>query len=314
MVDGKKIDIMVSVIMVTYGHEKYICEAIEGVLIQFCNFDVELIIANDCSPDRTDAVVKEYLSKVKIPSNLKINYIQHEVNKGANENFIWAKEQSSGKYIAICEGDDYWTDPLKLQKQVDFLETNVEYVIHSGMVEVLEHNHISKIIGNCKLKSTYDLTDFLTKNNLNTCSVVFKNLPISTKYLQGLAFGDWMLYVLLLYQRKGNLAFVDTNIYAVYRVHTGGIMHSISNNYKSSLTHIDQIIAIKNYVNCKYVDADLSRINDYCLNIFSDRLYVKDYKNSLAIIIKNISLSKNNFPLRNYLGIVKNQIYRLNYE
>ncbi len=116
---------MVSVIMVTYGHEKYIEEAINGVFIQQTDFPVELIIANDCSPDQTDKVVKSLLPKS--PENVTVKYTKHEFNKGANNNFNWAASQATGKYIALCEGDDYWTDPLKLQKQVDFLEENENY-------------------------------------------------------------------------------------------------------------------------------------------------------------------------------------------
>jgi len=110
---------MVSVCMITYNHEKYIGQAIEGVLLQKCNFSVELIIGEDCSTDNTRKISEEYQRKNNI-----IKLLPSEINLGIIPNFIRTLNSCSGKYIAICEGDDYWTDPLKLQKQVDYLERN----------------------------------------------------------------------------------------------------------------------------------------------------------------------------------------------
>jgi len=112
-------NIMVSVCMITYNHEKYIGQAIEGVLLQKCNFSVELIIGEDCSTDNTRKISEEYQRKNNI-----IKLLPSEINLGIIPNFIRTLNSCSGKYIAICEGDDYWTDPLKLQKQVDYLERN----------------------------------------------------------------------------------------------------------------------------------------------------------------------------------------------
>ena len=114
--------LMVSVVMITYGHENYIEQAIKGVLMQECDFQYELIIANDCSPDNTDRIVQKIIDNTNNADRIK--YVRHTVNKGMTANFLWTLQQASGKYIAICEGDDYWTDPLKLQKQVDLLEVN----------------------------------------------------------------------------------------------------------------------------------------------------------------------------------------------
>lgn len=117
----------VSVVTITYGHEKYITETLDGVLMQQYDGPVEFIIANDNSPDATDEVVKKYFLENPAPSNFEIKYTKHEANKGMMPNFIWALEQATGQYIALCEGDDFWIDPLKLQKQVDFLEENEDY-------------------------------------------------------------------------------------------------------------------------------------------------------------------------------------------
>src|SRR5690606_19795158 len=100
----KKID--VSVIMTTYGHDKYIVQALDGVLSQNFEGTVEVLISNDKSPDDTDAVIRQYLSTVKVPENFIINYINQEKNLGALENFLWTIENVKGEYVAICEGDD----------------------------------------------------------------------------------------------------------------------------------------------------------------------------------------------------------------
>ena len=110
--------LLLSVIMITYGHENFIEQAIKGVLIQECNFDFELIIANDCSPDNTDIIIKDIIAND--PRAGKIKYVRHNNNIGMMPNFIYALQSAKGKYIALCEGDDYWTLPSKLQKQVDF--------------------------------------------------------------------------------------------------------------------------------------------------------------------------------------------------
>ena len=113
---------LVSVIMITYGHEKYIEEAIRGVFLQKTNFPLELIISNDKSPDSTDEIIKNIIKSA--PENISVNYIQHLENIGMLPNFISTLKMAEGKYIAVCEGDDYWTDENKLQKQIDFLEKN----------------------------------------------------------------------------------------------------------------------------------------------------------------------------------------------
>ncbi len=116
---------LLSVVTVTYNHEPYITKTIEGVLSQQINFPMEFIIAEDCSKDGTRAICNRYA--LQYPSLIK--FITSEANVGAIENERRAMLVATGKYIAFCEGDDYWTDPLKLQKQVDFLEANPDYSV-----------------------------------------------------------------------------------------------------------------------------------------------------------------------------------------
>jgi glycosyltransferase involved in cell wall biosynthesis len=109
--------------MITYNHGVYIREAIKGVLMQQTSFLVELIIGEDCSKDGTRKICQEYA--YKYPNKIKL--LLHKENIGSIANFIATVKACNNKYIALCDGDDYWTDPYKLQKQVDFLEQNPEY-------------------------------------------------------------------------------------------------------------------------------------------------------------------------------------------
>ena len=111
---------LVSVCMITYNHEKYIVQAIEGVLMQKTDFPIELVIGEDRSTDNTRNICLEY--KEKYPDQIKL--LLPENNLGMLGNFITTLHACTGKYIAFCEGDDYWTDPYKLQKHVDFLEAD----------------------------------------------------------------------------------------------------------------------------------------------------------------------------------------------
>lgn len=127
---------LVSIVTITYNHEPYIRKCIEGVLMQKVNFLIEFIIAEDCSTDGTLAICKEYAEKY--PELIRL--ITSENNVGAIANERRAMKAAKGKYIAFCEGDDYWTDPLKLQKQVDFLEKNPEYSVCFTRYQLFNEN------------------------------------------------------------------------------------------------------------------------------------------------------------------------------
>lgn len=106
----------VSVKTITYNHEKFIAQCIEGIMMQKTNFAFEYIIGEDCSTDSTMEIVQEYARRY--PDVIRI--ITAEKNVGAVENDNRTDRACRGKYVAFCEGDDFWTDPYKLQKQVDF--------------------------------------------------------------------------------------------------------------------------------------------------------------------------------------------------
>jgi glycosyltransferase involved in cell wall biosynthesis len=133
--DAFKREPLVSVLMLAYKHEPYIAEAIEGVLAQKCAFPFELIVAEDCSPDGTRAITERYLEQH--PSMIRI--VTGEKNIGTMPNFYRALERCRGKYIAFCEGDDYWCDPEKLTKQVAILEADDEVgMVHGNFRDLYQ--------------------------------------------------------------------------------------------------------------------------------------------------------------------------------
>jgi len=186
--------------MITFNHAKYLNYAIEGILMQKIDFQLELIIADDASPDASEDIVKSYISNC--PNGKLIKYFRQERNIGMMENFIMALKECKGKYIAMCEGDDYWTDPYKLQKQVDYLEANPDFVICYHPVKVLfpdghiEEDYLVKGIIDKSESNIYDLA--VLGNYIHTPSVVFRNVldhyPISMK---NTPVGDFFLLILL---------------------------------------------------------------------------------------------------------------------
>ena len=126
---------ILSVGILTYNQEKYIRQCLDSVLMQEVGFEYEIVVGDDCSSDGTIAILEEYVSRLEIgdwrlknaPHCKGIRVIKSEKNEGIGMNYKKMLSACKGKYIALCEGDDYWTDVHKLQEQVDFLEKHPDY-------------------------------------------------------------------------------------------------------------------------------------------------------------------------------------------
>src|SRR5690554_1920397 len=170
-------NIMVSVVMPTYNHEEYIRQAIESVLMQETDFIFELIIVEDYSSDDTKKIALEYADKhPKI-----INVLDSEKNLGITDNYLRAMGEITGKYIAICEGDDYWTDPLKLQKQVDFMERNPDcsFCFHP-VTHALVHGDQKDFVFGPKIDQNHKFTseEIIEGILIRTVSMLFRTEAI----------------------------------------------------------------------------------------------------------------------------------------
>jgi glycosyltransferase involved in cell wall biosynthesis len=266
--------------MITYRHEAFIKQAIEGVLNQHCSFSVELIIANDNSPDNTDYVISKLLNCFSDKHTVK--YTRHERNKGVMPNFLWAISQAQGKFIALCEGDDYWTDPFKLQKQVDFLEQhqNYSFSYHDSTVEK-EGKNISNSLLEGKGK-TLNRFDIVKTPVIPTQTVVFRNNLIKSfpKSFLKITNGDSFLFSLL--AQFGDAHFHKDIKNSVYRIHGGGIWtkESLFNKYKQSL---QSLTAIKQALPEKFKPHVAERINAMFFQAYHLFLEKQDKDSALAI-------------------------------
>ncbi len=132
-------NILVSICCTTFNHEKFIAYALNGFLIQKTNFAIEILINDDCSEDNTSNILKDYDSR--FPGVFKITFqTENQYSKGVKPFTQMVFPNVKGKYIALCEGDDYWTDPFKLQKQVDFLEMNPNYSMCFHKCKIIDEN------------------------------------------------------------------------------------------------------------------------------------------------------------------------------
>lgn len=218
---------LVSISCITYNHAPYIRQCLDGFLMQKCDFDFEILVHDDASTDGTSEIIREYYSKH--PDIIK-PIIQQENQYSKGVRGIMARfnfSRAQGKYIALCEGDDYWTDPLKLQKQVDFLEENLDYSFVSGNTNIIRDGIIvSHLLNYTEIR----FEDMLATNILgtNTCTLMFRRKDFNYKYYQQFStakFGDWMLYLFLLKKGKG---FFLSDVLACYRVHNTGMWSSMS--------------------------------------------------------------------------------------
>lgn len=286
---------LVSVLMITYNHGKYIEEGINGVLIQECDFDFELIIANDHSSDNTDLIIQHILTEH--PKSKVVKYINRSTNVGMISNFIDSLSQSRGKYIAICEGDDYWTDPLKLQKQVNFLENNHEFsmVCHDALIIDEINNSARLFFTKYHQKQICSTKDALNIHFCPSGSILFrkqsilpyKNLPVKPMD------GDHLLVQLI---SLSGLLYRMNEVMSVYRKHLKGIS-------EIAKTYLKEVLD--------------NRINSLTyLNKISDYKFQKNIRIEILIIKNRIALlkakSKTNIiflkAFRKFLGMLKRKI------
>jgi len=216
---GDKNAPVVSICCTTYNHEQYIAEAIVGFLMQETTFPFEILIRDDCSTDKTTSIVKEYADKY--PTLIKPIYEKENTFSKGIKPMPQLYKIAKGEYIALCEGDDYWTDPLKLQNQVDFLEKNDEYVITYSSVEAFDENGIVKdYVGG--VTRNLEKIELQRTTPINTPTACFRNVVSDTpKEFQCTKYGDLFLWSLLGVHGKGK--FLLDILPTRYRVHDGGV-------------------------------------------------------------------------------------------
>lgn len=247
----------VSVRFMTYNHEAYIREAIEGVLKQQVNFMVEIVIGDDFSTDNTREIISEYQNT----SNIHFKILERPIGGeywtkrqklGRFYNFQNIIENCNGKYIALLDGDDYWTDPYKLQKQVDFLEQNEQFYLCTHAMNVLKDGVFTPYTKN---KNVFVLEDFLFANQVGyaTASYMIRNTSFFQKKITSVAFrntGSGDLIVAIVCLMQGSMFFIN-EIMGVYRVHDAGV-YSQTNWLNKFNNHLKTALTVDDFLDKKY--------------------------------------------------------------
>lgn len=310
---------LVSIQCITYNHENYIGQAIDGFLMQKTNFSFEVIIHDDASTDKTASIIKEY--ELKFPKIIKPIYeTENQYSKHDGSLTRIMNKACQGKYIAFCEGDDYWIDPNKLQMQVDFLEAHPDY----GMCYTKVKRYRQK--DNTFLHRTFgseiiDFKDLLTNGNrIPTLVTCLKKELLDAYHIEikpetkNWLMGDIPMW---LYFAKNSKIFFIPKVTGVYRILENSASHSI--DYNKSIKFLESYNEIRNffkdlYLNEKekslfYIDVNLQKGMMFLRN--GDREFTIKHlslvkKKGITLWIK-IFMCKNNFLFQKLRKYTKNK-------
>ena len=250
---------LVSVCIMTYNHVNYIKDCLDGILMQITNFDFEILLGEDNSYDGTREICVEYAQKYPDKIRLFLHHRENNIKINGSPtgrfNFLYNLYSAGGKYIALCEGDDYWTDPYKLQKQVNFLEGNEEYGMCAHDVKTIyeddwkaeKTNRFNKPIDNATF------VDLIDNHFIPTNSLIFRNHLIK-KWPEWLSSpniisGDIPLELMLAFHGKLKYFFDEM---AVKRINEGGVTADKSRKLKYKHFKFEMYCNLNHYTKKKY--------------------------------------------------------------
>lgn len=269
---------LISICCTTFNHEKYVRKTIEGFLLQKTTFPIEIIIHDDASTDGTKQIIEEYAK-----SDSRFVTIFQTENKYSKKikpwpNFVFPKAR--GKYLALCEGDDYWIDPLKLQKQVDFLEANLDYGICFHEVKILEDNILKVDYITPKVSEVTTIESLSTGNFLHTPSVILRNNFKIPDWYNKVPLGDWSLYMISIKDKKIKKL---NDVMAVYRIHNLGVWSSKSQiqRIEGTIKTLDLLVA-----SGLFKSNVLSKLSSYKDNLKKDMYRIEKKERSFWESIK----------------------------
>jgi glycosyltransferase involved in cell wall biosynthesis len=210
----------VSALILTYNHERFIEQAIDGFLIQKTDFPCELVIVDDCSTDGTRDIMRRYWEKY--PDRIRVVLNRHNI--GGLRTVPRAYHACRGQYVAWTEGDDYWTSPDKLQRQVDLLDRHPEYAMcfHSVQGVWDDGSHGPVLFRPPQIKDRYTLRDLARSNFIGSCSTMYRRGMFGgfPAWYYQMPVGDWCQHIL--HAQHGDIGYMDEPM-AVYRQHSGGV-------------------------------------------------------------------------------------------
>jgi glycosyltransferase involved in cell wall biosynthesis len=294
----KKEVVKLSILIVTYNHEQYLAQALDSVVMQQVDFDYEIIVGEDHSTDRTREILLEYHKKY--PQKFKL--LLHDKNQGACANFVQSFKACTGDYIAYLEGDDYWTDTFKLQKQVDFLDSHPECAIcfHNCEEFYDDGSKPSWLYCSEDQKKFTKLEDLIAKGNfIPSCSALFRNglFEEFPDWYHTLGMGDWTLHILN--AQHGDIGYIN-EVMGRHRNHSGGTW-----SLRSQAVSIREIIraykTIDQYFSYKYTSIISSRISAHHCELFM----IYSTRGEIATALKNLYYSFSISPFTCLASFVK---------
>ena len=258
--------VKVSVCIQTYNHEPFIAQALDSVLTQETDFDYEIILGEDESQDGTREICIEYArrypDRIRLFLRSRKDVIYVDGRPTGRFNLVENLKAASGDYIALLEGDDYWTDPLKLQKQVEFLGAHPECAIcFHGYTVSFEDGSRPPYVAPPPPKSITSLEDLLVWDFIGTLTVMFRRRATQElpDWYYELPMGDWPLHILN--AQHGDIGYIDS-VMAVYRVHDAGVLRSWSpGTYASGA--INMLQYLNEHLGYRYDDTIRGRLSKH---------------------------------------------------
>ena len=281
---------LVSISCITFNHAPYIRHCLDGFMMQQTNFSFEVLIHDDASTDGTTEIIKEY--EAKYPDIIKPLYEEeNQWVKGRRGSAVFNFPRAKGKYIAMCEGDDYWIDPYKLQKQVDFLETHHQYSIigHNAIIFERANNHY-KLFNPILKEHSFSISYLLEQDwFIPTASILFRKSTLLQKDFSR-AFLNYDYYLQLILLSNEEKLYYSNQVMSVYQIHEKGI----SSKLLPQLL-INELNKLLDFIN-KYTEYQYDviiqkrkiRMNNYLKESIKKEKYYNSLRYKLKQTISNI--------------------------
>lgn len=251
---------LVSVVVITYNHARYIRQALDSVLCQQTLFDIEILIGEDESSDGTREIVTDYMNR--FPERILVIYHQRKdvtyINgrpSGAY-NYFDTLAHARGKYIAYLDGDDYWTDPLKLQKQVDIMERRPDLAMCAHWVANVDQDGLAANIKSCtglNCPREFSTSSALSSTPVHPNSWLFRRFDVQNHsaypLISNLSAGDDSMALVLLSMGNG---YCIPEAMSAYRLHNGGIW-SVKSRISKNFEMLQFRVALPSFVHSKYL-------------------------------------------------------------
>lgn len=273
----------VTVCMINYNKEKFIKEAIESVLIQDCEFDFELLIADDYSTDNSKKIVRNIIKNN--PKGNLITFIEREKNLGMTHNFFETFKLCKGNYIALCDSDDFWRDTKKLQKQIDFLEKNKDHVVSFHDVTLFDENS-KKINRDFILKAAkrdYGSIEVVCGAFLMPVTMCFRNV-ITEIPPEAFKVTNWDVFLISLLGEFGNAKFMNNITPAGYRLHQNNVSGTLTEVNKDYQRKVVFYYLFKYYNRIKKIDIAYNYFLKYNRSIKQLLIHNFRHKNRLEFL------------------------------